>query len=191
MEPAGIIAAWDEDGGLTVHVPSQFCYGDAVILGEAFEFGLKERLPRLIAQALGGLQFDNRVRVITPLAGGAFGGKQANIHLLLAPMAAKLTGRPVKLVLTRGQTFTQQPFRGTTQQRLRLGATVDGKLEAILHDAYMAQGAGGAFIEPTIENTAKVYAYENVWAHSRVARLDTNAPNWMRAPGSCVGQFAL
>ena len=191
MEPAGIVAVWEKDGGLTVHMPSQFCYGDAVILGEAFEFGLKDRLPRLIAQALGGFQFDNRVRVITPMAGGAFGSKQANIHLLLAPMAAKMTGRPVKLVLTREQTFTQQPFRGATHQRLRIGADISGRLEAILHDAYMAQGAGGSFVEPTIENTAKAYACKNILAHSRAARLDTNAPGWMRAPGSSVGQFAL
>ena len=191
MEPAGVVAVWDADGGLTVHTPSQFCYGDAVILGEAFEFGLKDRLPRMIAGVIGGFQFDSRVRVITPVAGGAFGGKQANIHLLLAPMAAKFTGRPVKLILTREQTFTQQPFRGATQQRLRLGADINGKLEAILHDASMAQGAGGSFVEPTIENTAKAYACENILAHSRTARLDTNAPGWMRAPGSSVGQFAL
>ena len=191
MEPAGIIATWDKDGGLTVHMPSQFCYGDAVILGEAFEFGLKDRMPRMLAQVLGGFQFDNRVRVITPLAGGAFGGKQANVHLLLAPMAAKLTGTSVKLILTREQTFTQQPFRGESHQRIRLGASVEGKLDAILQDVSLSQGAGGAFVEPTVENTAKLYACKNILAHSKTTQLDTNAPGWMRAPGSSTGQFAI
>ncbi len=191
MEPGGIVAAWQDDGGLTVFMPSQFCYGDAMILGQAFGFGIKERLPRIIAEVLGGIQFDNKIRVITPLAGGAFGSKQANVHLLLAAMAAKLTARPVKLVLTREQTFSLMPFRGQSQHRIRMGASVDGKLEAILQESTMAQGAGGSFIEPAGENTTKVYACKNILVNSKAGRLDTNAPGWMRGPGSGFGQFAV
>ncbi len=191
MEPGGIIAAWNPDGGITVHMPSQFCYADAMILGEAFQFALKERLPRIVGQVLGGFQFDNKVRAISPLAGGAFGSKQANVHLLLAAMAGKLTGRPVKLILTREQTYTLMPFRGASRHRVRMGADVNGKLEAILQESVMAQGAGGTFIEPAGENTTKVYACKNILVRSKSARLDTNAPGWMRGPGSGLGQFAV
>ena len=191
MEPGGIIAAWNDDGGITVHMPSQFCYADAMILGEAFQLPLKERLPRLIGQVLGGFQFDNKVRAISPLTGGAFGSKQANVHLLLAAMIGKLTSRPVKLILTREQTYTLMPFRGASRHRVRMGANVNGKLEAILQESVMAQGAGGTFIEPAGENTTKVYACENILVHSKSARLDTNAPGWMRGPGSGFGQFAV
>ncbi len=191
MEPGAIIATWEEDGGLTIRMPSQFCYGDAVILGQAFGFGLKERLPRIIGQVLGGLEFDNKVRVITPLAGGAFGSKQANIHTLLAPMAARMVGRPVKLVLSREQTFSMMPFRGQSRQRLRMGADIHGNLEAILQDVQTAQGAGGSFVEPVSENTMKAYACKNIGVNNRSARLDTNAPGWMRGPGASLGQFAL
>ncbi len=191
MEPGAIVATWEDDGGLTIRMPSQFCYGDAVILGEAFGFGLKERLPRIVGQVIGGLEFDNKVRVITPLAGGAFGSKQANIHTLLAPMAAKVVGRPVKLVLSREQTFSMMPFRGQSQQRLRLSADVNGNLEAILQDVQIAQGAGGTFIEPASENTTKVYACKNIWVNTQTARLDTGAPGWMRGPGASLGQFAM
>ena len=155
MEPGAIVASWDDNGGLTVHTPTQFSYGDAVILGQAFGFGLKDRLPRLVAQVLGELEFDNKVRVFSTLAGGAFGGKNANVHLLLAPMAAKLNGRPVKLVLTRQQVFTMMPFRGETRQRLRLAAGASGKLEAIIQDSVAAQGAGGQYVEPMGETVTK------------------------------------
>lgn len=191
MEPGAIIATWEEDGGLTIRMPSQFCYGDAVILGEAFGFGLKERLPRIVGQVLGGLEFDNKIRVITPLAGGAFGSKQANIHTLLAPMAAKVVGRAVKLVLSREQMFSMMPFRGQTQQRLRMSADINGNLEATLHDIQIAQGAGGSFTEPVSENTMKAYACKNIGVNNKSARLDTGAPGWMRAPGASLGLFAM
>ena len=191
IEPGAIVAWWDDTGGLTVHLPTQFSYGDAVILGEAFKFGLKDRLPRIVGQVLGGLQFDNKVRVISTLAGGAFGGKNASVYLLLASMAAKLTGRAVKLVLTRQQTFSLMPFRGATQQRMRIAADRDGILQAIIHDAVIAQGAAGKYAEPAGENTTKSYACKNMRVHLQAARLDTNAPGWMRGPGACVNQFAL
>ena len=191
MEPGGVIARWDDDGGITVYMPSQFCYADAMILGQAFGFSIKERLPRIIAQVLGGFKFDNKIRAISPMTGGAFGSKQANVHLLLAAMAAKLTGNAVKLILTREQTFSMMPFRGESRHRIRLGASVEGKLQAVIQDSVMAQGAGGSFIEPAGENTTKVYACENIRVHSQSARLDTNAPGWMRGPGSGFGQFAM
>lgn len=191
MEPGACIARWDESGGLTVHLPTQFSYGDAMILGQAFGFGIKERLPRVIAQVLGGFEFDNKVRVISTMAGGAFGGKSGNIHLLLAPMAAKVVGRPVKLVLTREQTFSMMPFRPESRQRLRMGADASGRLEAIIQDATIAQGAAGQYIEPSGETIPKVYACPNILVHTRSARLDTGAPGWMRGPGACLGQFAI
>ncbi|WP_375419202.1 xanthine dehydrogenase family protein molybdopterin-binding subunit [uncultured Hymenobacter sp.] len=191
MEPGAVVAAWDADGGLTVHLPTQFSYGDANILGEAFGFGLKDRLPRLIGQVLGGFEFNNKVRVVATMAGGAFGGKNANVHLLLAPMAAKLTGRPVKLVLTRAQTFTLMPFRGEMQQRIRLGADENGQLQAILHDAVLAKGTAGQFVAPIAEATRQVYQSPNIGIHVQAAPLDTNAPGWMRGPGAPNGQFAL
>ena len=191
MEPGAVVAAWDANGGLTVQLPTQFSYGDAVILGEAFGFGLKDRLPNIIAQVLGGIEFNHKVRVISTMTGGGFGGKNANILLLLAPMAARLTGRPVKLVLTRAQTFTLMPFRGEMQQRIRLGADANGQLQAIIHDALMAKGTAGQFIAPIGEATKQAYNSPNIGIHVQAAELDTNAPGWMRGPGAPNGQFAL
>ncbi len=191
MEPGAVVAAWDEDGGLTVHLPTQFSYGDASILGQAFGLGAQGQLPAPVDQVLHGLEFDRKVRVISTLAGGAFGSKTGNIHLLLAPMAAKLTGRPVKLVLTRAQVFTMMPFRGQSRQRLRLAAGADGKLRALIQDALTAQGAGGQYVEAMGETVSKTYACANLRVHTQSARLDTGAPGWMRGPGATLGQFAL
>ena len=191
MEPGAVVAAWDADGGLTVQLPTQFSHGEAVILGEAFAFGLKDRLPRLISQVFGGFDFNHQVRVMGTLVGGSFGGKTSNVQLLLAPLAAKLTGRPVKLVLTRAQTFSLMPYRGETRQRIRLGADAHGQLQAIIQDAVLAKGTAGQFVEPTSEATVKAYKSPNIGVHQQAAALDLNAPGWMRGPGACLGQFAL
>lgn len=191
MEPGGALAHWTADGGLTVQVPTQFSYGDALMLAQAFGFGLKDRLPGFAAEALGLGSFDHQVRVISPLIGGSFGGKTGNVHLLLAALAAKLAGRAVRLVLTRAQTFSLLPFRPETWQRVRLAADGEGRLQAVLHDTVAARGAGGEYVEPIGELTAKLYAAPNVLVHQQEVRLDTNAPGWMRAPGACVGQFAV
>ena len=192
MEPGAAVAAWDADGGLTVQLPTQFSYGEAIILGEAFSFGLKDRLPRLLGQLLGGIELSSKVRVISTMAGGSFGSKLSNQHLLLVAMAAKLNEqRPVRLVLTRAQTFSLMPFRGETQQRIRLGADENGQLQAIIQDAVVAKGTAGQFVEPVGEATPKLYACPNIRVHQQVAALDTNAPGWMRCPGIAAGTFAL
>lgn len=191
MEPGVAVAAWGDDGSLTVHLPTQFSYNEAVILGQAFGFGLKERLPRMIAQVIGKLEFSNKVRVIAPPAGGAFGGKNANGHLLIAAMAAKLAEAPVKMVLSRAHTFTMMPFRGETWQRIRLGADPDGTLRAIVRDAVISQGAKGSYGEPANETLPKTYACKDVTLDTRAVRLATGAPGWMRGPGAGCDAFGL
>ena len=138
----------------------------------------------MIAQVLGKFEFDNKVRVVAPPAGGAFGGKNANGHLLLAAMAAKLAGAPVKLVLDRASVFTMMAFRGELRQRVRIGADEEGRLQALIRDAVVAQGAKGSYIEPVGEIVGKLYACPNIHIHTQSARLDTGAPGWMRGPGA-------
>jgi xanthine dehydrogenase YagR molybdenum-binding subunit len=191
MEPGVAVAEWTPEGGVHVRLPTNFSYGDALALAQAFGFGLGERLPRLAAQILGDIRVGGKVRVSATLSGGAFGGKGGNAHLLLVAMAAKANGRAVKLVLTRRQTFSMMPYRGETRQRLRLGADAEGKLTSLIHEATVAKGAVGSFIEPVVEVSAKTYSCPNYLIDTRVAVLDRGAPGWMRAPGASVGQFAL
>ena len=81
-----------------------------------------------------GLPKEN-VRVITKFVGSGFGGKLFPwTHCALAAAAARQLGKPVKLVLSRKMMFQTVGHRARTQQRVRLGATPDGKLVSLQHD---------------------------------------------------------
>jgi xanthine dehydrogenase YagR molybdenum-binding subunit len=87
----------------------------------------------LLAQMFG-LPKEN-VRVITKFVGSGFGSKLWPwTHCVLAVAAARKLGKPVKLVISRKMMFQSVGHRPRTQQRVRLGATTDGKLVSLQHD---------------------------------------------------------
>ncbi len=191
LEPAAAIAVWDHRGFLTVWNTTQFSYGDAAVLGEAFAFGARDTKLRIASQAAFGIELDAKIRVIAPLIGGGFGSKGANTHLLLAAMAAKVAGAPVKLVLTREQTYAMMPYRSAVVQHLRIGASPEGCLVAVLHDSVIQNSHTGSFVEPVGEATPHLYACKHLRTTHKVTRLHVNAPGWMRAPGAAPGNFGL
>jgi xanthine dehydrogenase YagR molybdenum-binding subunit len=133
------------------------------------------------------------VRVLVPYLGGGFGaGLRAWPHVILTALAARVVGRPVKLVLTRPQMFTSVGHRPESRQRVRLGATHDGRLIAVDHEATSTLAAlddGG--VEPVTQVTGNAYACPNLETHDRRARLHIPSPHWMRGPGTTQGNFAL
>jgi CO/xanthine dehydrogenase Mo-binding subunit len=133
------------------------------------------------------------VRVLVPYLGGGFGaGLRVWPHVILTALAARVVGRPVKLVLTRPQMFTSVGHRPQTRQRVRLGATRDGRLVAVDHESTATIAAlddGG--VEPVPGTTGNAYACPNVATHDRRARLHIPSPHWMRAPGAAQGNFAM
>ena len=133
------------------------------------------------------------VRVLVPYLGGGFGaGLRAWPHVILTALAARVVGRPVKLVLTRPQMFTSVGHRPETLQRVRLGATRDGRLMAVDHESTATIAAvddGG--VEPVTQITGNAYACPNVATHDRRARLNIPSPHWMRGPGTTQGNFAV
>ena len=133
------------------------------------------------------------VRVLVPYLGGGFGsGLRVWPHVILAALAARVVGRPVKLVLTRPQMFTSVGHRPETLQRVRLGAARDGRLVAVDHESTATIGAlddGG--VEPVPQTSGNAYACPNVATHDRRARLHIPSPHWMRAPGAAQGNFAM
>jgi xanthine dehydrogenase YagR molybdenum-binding subunit len=77
----------------------------------------------------------DRVRVIAPFVGGAFGSAgRPWPHQLLTAYAARQVRRPVKLVLSRKQFYTGTGFRPTSRQRLAIGADRSGRIDAIIHE---------------------------------------------------------
>ncbi|HEY2655429.1 MAG TPA: xanthine dehydrogenase family protein molybdopterin-binding subunit [Solirubrobacteraceae bacterium] len=168
------VARWDGDR-LTVHDASQDPMLERKTLATVFD------LP------------ETHVRVLVPYLGGGFGaGLRTWPHVILTALAARVVGRPVKLVLTRPQMFTSVGHRPETLQRVRLGATRDGRLVAVDHESTSTIGAlddGG--VEPVTQVTGNAYSCPNVATHDRRVRLHIPSPHWMRGPGTTQGSFAL
>ncbi len=117
MEPHAIVAAWDGDR-LTIDTPNQ-AIGMAQAGFAAF-FGIPPE----------------DVTIRSPFLGGGFGSKAIlSGPQILACLAARSVGRPVKLVLRRDQMYGPVGHRGSTRQHLRLGADAEGRLTAIAHHA--------------------------------------------------------
>jgi len=173
MEPHATVASWAGDR-LTVIDSNQS--------------------PARVRAALAGLfrLEPTAVRVITEHVGGGFGSKGfPRANAVLAAMAARVVGRPVKCVLARQHTFAVVGHRTPSIQRVRLGADADGRLVAIGHDVFEQSSTLKEFAEQTAVATRHMYAAPNRRTTHRLVRLDVPTPSWMRAPGECPGMFAL
>ncbi len=191
IEPGAVIARWDSDGGVTVNAATHWHHIDTMAIGQAFGLGVDSGFPGFLARMFFGRAAPMRVRLVNHPSGGAFGRNLNTIPMILACMAAKVTCRAVKLIVTREQTFTLLSHRGEVRQRLRIGASADGKIGAILQEPDVAQGAGGRFVEPVGEVSMQIYAHDSHLMQHRVARLDLPQTGWMRAPGISASNFAL
>ncbi|HEY3203688.1 MAG TPA: xanthine dehydrogenase family protein molybdopterin-binding subunit, partial [Thermoanaerobaculia bacterium] len=174
MEPSATVAEWNGER-LTVHNATQWVMGARAILAEAFG------IPR------------ENVRVICPFVGGGFGCKGFQWpHEMLAAMAARATGRPVKLVLTRAQMFTSVGHRPPTVQTVALAADKEGRLTAIRHETVQPTSLTTEHVEACGMASSKfLYACPNVSTPHKLLRVNVGAPTPMRAPGECPGTFAL
>jgi xanthine dehydrogenase YagR molybdenum-binding subunit len=173
MEPHATLAVW-EGGNLTVYDSNQGAPTARDTVAEVFQ------LP------------PERVRVISHHVGGGFGSKGTpRPQLILAAMAARMVERPVKVAVTRQQMFAVVGYRTPTIQRLRLGASADGRLTAISHEVVEQSSTVREFAEQTAVCTRVMYAAPNRRTGHRLARLDVPTPSWMRAPGECPGMYAL
>src|SRR5690606_15893539 len=123
------------------------------------------------------------VRVISHYLGSGFGGKLWPWpHSLLAAVAARQLGRPVKLVISRAMTFHGAGHRPYTRQRMRLGATADGRLVS-LQQHYLSQASMlDDYRENCAEATPHMYSTPNLKVCSGLARRHVGAPTSMRGP---------
>src|SRR5213079_1686953 len=112
-------------------------------------------------------------------------------HVVLAAMAARQTGRPVKLVLDRNQMFGPVGQRPVTEQRVQLAALSDKQLCASSHDAIAYTSMIEDWVEPCALVTRMLYTCPNQETTHRLARMNLGTPTFMRAPGEATGTFAL
>ena len=172
MEPHATLAAWKGDQ-LTLWTSNQMI---AWSVGD-------------IAATLG-LPKEN-VRLISPYIGGGFGGKLfIRADAILSALGARLANRPVKVALARPQIANNTTHRPATIQRIRMGATADGKLTAIAHEGWSGNLADGK-VEVAAQPSQLLYAAENRLVTMRLAPLDLPEGNAMRAPGETPGLMAL
>ena len=172
MEPHATMAAWEGDK-LTLWTSNQM-----VAWGKGS-----------VAKILG-LRPEN-VRIVSPFVGGGFGGKLfIRADAVAAALGAKAVGKPVKVALTRPLIINNTTHRPATIQRVRIGATHDGRITAIAHESTSGNLQGGK-PETAVEQTKLLYAGANRLTAMRLARLDLPEGNAMRAPGEAPGLMAL
>ncbi|MGY2893842.1 xanthine dehydrogenase family protein molybdopterin-binding subunit [Deinococcus sp. UYEF24] len=138
-----------------------------------------------------GIPYAN-VRVLSPFMGGGFGsGLRAWPHIDLAAMAAKVVGKPVKLSLSREAMYGTVGFRPETRMRVRLGADRNGRIGAVMHEAWAQTSTYEEFTENTLGATRLMYDVPNLSTTYRLVPMNVSTPTYMRGPGEVTGMFAL
>jgi len=133
----------------------------------------------------------DKVHVKAPFIGGAFGsGLRPQYQLFMAFLAAKTLKRSVRVVLTRQQMFSFG-HRPMTSQQLVLGASAEGKLLGIKHQAIAETSMFENYTENVVNWSGMLYACEDVDLSYKLVKLDIYTPLDMRAPGGATGVYAF
>lgn len=173
MEPSATVARWEGDR-LTSHDSVQHGYSAQAVLAAAFGIPPGD------------------VRVICPHTGGGFGAKgYVWPHQILAPAAAKVAGRPVKLVLTRAQMYANVGYQPRMIQGVALGCDAAGQLTALRHEVVNVTGVSDDFVEFATAASKALYATPAIRCSQKVERCNINLPTAMRAPVEGPGTWAL
>lgn len=172
IELHAVTCTWEGDS-LTIHDTTQMVHLTQTTLAKVF--GLPPQ----------------KVRVLSPFVGGGFGNKMVWDHHLFAAAAAKLSGRPVRMVLSREGVFRLTGGRTLTQQRVALGTNKDGTLSALIHTGIAGMTSHNNCPEQFTFPARHLYASETFLLSQKIVELDMVANTFMRAPGESVGTFAL
>ncbi|WP_162054591.1 xanthine dehydrogenase family protein molybdopterin-binding subunit [Pontibacter pamirensis] len=173
MEMHASTVVWKDDGKLTVYDKIQGVMNTQQYVTHAF-----------------GMQ-PEEVQVISPFVGGAFGsGLRPQYQLFLAVLAARELKRSVRVTLTRQQMFSFG-HRPKTMQRFALGASKEGKLEALKQDVFAETSRFENYSEDVVIWAGVLYKCGNVKLSHKLVELDVYTPLDMRAPGGTTGIFAL
>ncbi|MFE5679872.1 xanthine dehydrogenase family protein molybdopterin-binding subunit [Streptomyces erythrochromogenes] len=175
MEPHSATADWDEERHhLTVHDSSQGAGPVRAALAALLKLTEEE------------------ITVVSEHVGGGFGSKGTpRPHVVLAAMASRHYGRPVKLALPRSHLPATVGHRAPTLHRIRLGARTDGTLTALSHEVTTHTSRVREFVEQAAVPARVMYAVPDIRTTHRVVALDVPTPSWMRAPGEAPGMYAL
>jgi xanthine dehydrogenase YagR molybdenum-binding subunit len=173
MEMHATIAVWNKDK-VTLYESSQGVVNHHNVMSEML-----------------GLPLEN-IEIISKFIGSGFGGKLFPWpHSLLAAVAARKVGRPVKVSVPRTLMFTTVGHRPAIQQRMRLGATADGKLVSFQNDILQHTSLVDDYVEDCTQVSSLLYSCPNNTAIQRLAHLNVGTPTPMRGPGRTPALFAI
>jgi xanthine dehydrogenase YagR molybdenum-binding subunit len=173
METFAATAVWEGDDQVTVFDKTQGPQNCRNYVANVFE------MPR------------DKVRVLSPYVGGAFGsGLRPQYELPLAVLAARALKRSVRVTLTRQQMFTLG-YRAANAQELALGANSDGSLVSFRHDCVSMTSQFEDFQRDFVNWSSLLYRCANSELGQRLVKLDQNTPCDMRAPGGAEGAYAI
>lgn len=173
METSACVALWE---------------GDQLTLWDSTQFSQN---PPIGMQKALGIDKAN-VRVVSPHTGGGFGTKGSVWpHEVLAAQAAKFTGRPVRLQLTRAQMYTMNGHQPECRQTVTLGAAVDGQLTAMRHHAINTTSISDTQFEGPAMATRTYYKSPSIDIDQQIERVNLVRSCPMRAPVEGPGGWAL
>ncbi len=173
MEPHATTASWD---------------GDRLLVRSSLQMLASAR--ETIADSLG--INEDKVRVLAPFVGGGFGGKTGvGPEVVIAALAARHIGRPVKVALPRRQTAYLVHHRSETRQRIRIGCDQRGVISAIAQESVASQKDDKDFLEPVPFGTISLYRGEARRFATALARVDLPATGAVRAPGEAIGTLSV
>jgi xanthine dehydrogenase YagR molybdenum-binding subunit len=131
------------------------------------------------------------VRVMSPFMGGGFGsGLRPQYQVALAVLGARALERSVRLVLSRRQMYGLG-YRPATIERVSLGASQHGILDAVIHEAIAVTSQYEDFSRNDTGWSGQLYKSPNAKYVHKLVRLDLATPSDMRAPGAATGVHGL
>ena len=173
MEPSATLAQWQE-GTLTMVDATQWAYGVRIVMCALFGIAPEQ------------------VRVRSPHTGGAFGCKGLVWpHQIIAAAAAQVTGRPVRITLSRAQMYSTVAYQPQMVQTVSLAASGDGCLAAIEHESINVTSVSDDFVEYATQASQTTYAAPAIRVRQRVQHANINLGTAMRAPVEGCGLWAL
>jgi CO/xanthine dehydrogenase Mo-binding subunit len=178
MEQHAAVALYAADGKLTLWTSSQTPHYVHRALGKVLELPM------------------SRIRVIATPNGGGFGGKSDIFsHELVAAKLAIVTGRPVKITLTREEVFYAHRGRHPVLMKVRTGFLKDGRITAMQFRSFLDGGGYGSYGVASTYYTGALQATTYAIPRYRfeAVRLFTNKPPCgpKRGHGTPQPRFAL
>ena len=177
LEPMGALARWDGQGRLELYAGTQ----------------IPNMMRMTYAKALG--LAPDRIRVVVPDYGGAFGAKMEHNTHLIAALLAREADRPVRLFHSREEDFLAGNPRVPMYYDITLGLDRDGRLRA--KDVAITGAAGARLVYAQIivatacYRVDSLYDFKHVRARGKTVYTNTVPTSCFRGFGNSQGTFVL